>query len=43
VEIGTTAAELLLQLIAGRRLRSTRLELATDLVERLSTAPPPGG
>ena len=40
VEIGATAAELLLQLVGGGRLRSTRVELATELVERLSTAPP---
>jgi LacI family transcriptional regulator len=40
VEIGATAAELLLQLIDGRSLRSTRVELATELTERHSTAPP---
>jgi LacI family transcriptional regulator len=40
VEIGATAAELLIQLIDGRRLRSARVELSTALVDRLSTAPP---
>jgi LacI family transcriptional regulator len=39
VEIGATAAELLLQLIDGRSLRSNRIELATELVARVSTAP----
>lgn len=42
-EIGATAAELLLQLIDGRRPRSARVELSTELVPRLSTAEPPRG
>jgi LacI family transcriptional regulator, galactose operon repressor len=40
-EMGAAAAEMLLQLIAGRTLRSQRVELATELVVRLSTAAPP--
>lgn len=39
-EMGVTAAEMLLRLVAGRALRSRRVELATELVVRLSTAPP---
>lgn len=38
-EIGSTAVDVLLQLLAGRSLSTHRLELATELVVRESTAP----
>ncbi len=40
-EIGRVAAEMLGTLIAGLTLSSRRIELATELVVRASTAPPP--
>lgn len=40
-EMGAMAAEMLLRLIAGRALHSQRIELATELTIRLSTAAPP--
>ena len=40
VEMGATAARLVLDLAAGRQPESTRIELATTLVVRESTAPP---
>ena len=42
-EMGSVAADMLTRLIEGRRLTSQRVELATELVVRESTAPPPGG
>ena len=39
-EMGAAAAELVLALRRGVEPRQTRLELATELVVRLSTAPP---
>jgi LacI family transcriptional regulator len=41
-DMGAMAAEMLLRLIAGRDLASRRVELATELVVRESTAPPAG-
>ncbi len=41
-EMGATAAELALALGSGHRPAHTRVELATTLVVRESTAPPPG-
>ncbi|MFI5837198.1 LacI family DNA-binding transcriptional regulator [Micromonospora sp. NPDC051300] len=40
-EMGVTAARTLLRIIGGQRLDTHRIELATTLVERESTAPPP--
>jgi DNA-binding LacI/PurR family transcriptional regulator len=40
-EMGSTATKMLLALASGRRPASTRVNLATDLVVRESTAPPP--
>ncbi len=42
-EMGQLAARTVLRLAAGERIESLRVELATDLVVRDSTAPPPGG
>ena len=39
-EMGTAAAELVLALAAGEQPAHTRVELATTLVVRQSTAPP---
>jgi LacI family transcriptional regulator len=39
--MGAAAARTLLQLIDGERPDTHRLELATTLIERHSTAPPP--
>ncbi|WP_211116774.1 LacI family DNA-binding transcriptional regulator [Glycomyces buryatensis] len=39
-EMGATAAKLLLEQVAGRTVTQTRIELATTLVARASTAPP---
>lgn len=39
-EMGTLATRMLLRLIAGEKLESTRVELATSLVVRESSAPP---
>lgn len=39
-EMGATAAKLLLELVAGEAVTQTRVELATTLVVRASTAPP---
>ncbi|MET7425016.1 LacI family DNA-binding transcriptional regulator [Dactylosporangium sp. NPDC005555] len=39
-EMGVVAARTLLRIVNGERLESTRIELATDLVVRESTAPP---
>lgn len=39
--MGRTAAEMLLNLINGVRLRTQRMELSTELIVRESTAPPP--
>jgi LacI family transcriptional regulator len=41
-DMGAMAADMLLRLIAGRDLASRRVELATELVVRESTAPPAG-
>jgi LacI family xylobiose transport system transcriptional regulator len=41
-EMGTTAAELVLALAAGETVAHAHVELATTLVVRDSTAPPPG-
>ncbi|MCY1143756.1 LacI family DNA-binding transcriptional regulator [Actinoplanes sp. Pm04-4] len=41
-EMGVAATRTLLRLINGERLESTRIELATELVVRNSTAPPSG-
>lgn len=43
VEMGRTAAAMLLRLVDGQPLDATRVELATSLVVRRSTAAPPGG
>jgi LacI family transcriptional regulator, xylobiose transport system transcriptional regulator len=40
VEMGAAAAQLLVDLAGGRQPRHTRLELATELIVRQSTAPP---
>ncbi|RRR98717.1 LacI family DNA-binding transcriptional regulator [Glycomyces terrestris] len=40
-ELGATAAELVLALAAGEAVTRTRIELATSLTVRASTAPPP--
>ncbi|WP_433171513.1 LacI family DNA-binding transcriptional regulator [Actinoallomurus sp. CA-150999] len=40
--IGRAALQTLLQLVAGKSITSHRVELATQLVVRESTAPPPG-
>jgi LacI family transcriptional regulator, xylobiose transport system transcriptional regulator len=40
-DMGAAAAEMVLTLASGRQLSSTRLELATTLIVRQSTAPPP--
>jgi LacI family transcriptional regulator len=40
-EMGNIAAEMLTRLMEGRQLVSRRVELATELVERQSTAPAP--
>lgn len=42
VEMGRTAAEMLLKMINGSEPHSRQVELATELVVRSSTAPPPG-
>jgi LacI family transcriptional regulator len=42
-EMGQLAARTVLRLAAGERIESLRVELATDLVVRDSTGPPPGG
>jgi LacI family transcriptional regulator len=42
-DMGAMAADMLLRLIAGRDLASRRVELATELVVRESTAPPAVG
>lgn len=39
-EMGVTAAEMLVDLSRGKRPRHTRVELATELIVRQSTAPP---
>ena len=39
-EMGALATRMLLRLIAGERLESTRVELATSLMVRESSAPP---
>ncbi|GHJ47664.1 transcriptional regulator [Catellatospora sp. TT07R-123] len=39
-EMGTAATQMLLRLINGERLDTPRIELATELVVRASTAPP---
>jgi DNA-binding LacI/PurR family transcriptional regulator len=39
-EMGVTAARTLLRLVGGEQLVSSRIELATELVVRASTAPP---
>ncbi|MEU4157835.1 LacI family DNA-binding transcriptional regulator [Actinoplanes sp. NPDC026670] len=39
-QMGVAAARTLLRLVNGERLESTRIELATELVTRESTAPP---
>jgi LacI family transcriptional regulator len=39
-EMGALATRMLLRLIAGERLESTRVELATSLIVRESSAPP---
>jgi LacI family transcriptional regulator, xylobiose transport system transcriptional regulator len=39
-EMGATAARLVIELASGRQPAHTRMELATTLVERSSTAPP---
>jgi LacI family xylobiose transport system transcriptional regulator len=41
-EMGATAAKLVLSLAAGQPPTQTRVELATTLIVRESTAPPPG-
>lgn len=41
MRMGATAAELVVELAAGRDLEHDRIELATTLVVRRSTAPPP--
>lgn len=41
LQMGTTAAEVLLQLIDGHQPATHRVELATELIVRESTAPPP--
>ncbi|MDX3128583.1 substrate-binding domain-containing protein [Streptomyces europaeiscabiei] len=41
-EIGRAALRALLRLVAGEPLDSHRVELATQLIVRASTAPPPG-
>ncbi|HEX6685493.1 MAG TPA: LacI family DNA-binding transcriptional regulator [Candidatus Limnocylindrales bacterium] len=41
-EMGAVAAEIVVALAAGRQPAQTRIELATTLVERQSTAPPSG-
>jgi DNA-binding LacI/PurR family transcriptional regulator len=43
LQMGATAAELVLSLAQGRRPGNDRLELATTLVVRESTGPPPPG
>lgn len=43
VEMGATAAELVVALARGERITHTRVELATTLVVRESTAPPSRG
>ena len=40
-DMGRTAAEMLLAMIEQRELHSRRVELATELIVRSSTAPPP--
>jgi DNA-binding LacI/PurR family transcriptional regulator len=40
--MAATALRLLLRLMEGDHPESTRTELSTRLVERASTAPPPG-
>lgn len=42
-DMGAMAAEMLMRLISGRALHGRRVELATELVVRLSTAPPQPG
>jgi LacI family transcriptional regulator len=42
VEMGRTAAEMLLEMIDGREPHGRQVELATELVVRSSTGPPPG-
>ena len=42
VEMGRTAAEMLLKMIDGREPHGRQVELATELVVRSSTGPPPG-
>jgi LacI family transcriptional regulator len=41
-EMGRTAVSLLMRLLEGQRFETLRVELATRLVVRESTAPPPG-
>jgi LacI family transcriptional regulator len=43
VEIGKTAVNMLLRLIAGQQLESNHVELSTSLVVRKSCAPPRSG
>ncbi len=43
LEMATTAARMLLELASGRRPATMRIDLATELVVRSSTAPPPPG
>jgi LacI family transcriptional regulator len=43
VEMGKTAVNMLLRLIAGEQLESNHVELSTSLVVRKSCAPPRGG
>jgi LacI family xylobiose transport system transcriptional regulator len=43
VQMGAAAASLVLELARGEEPRSTRVELATALVVRQSTGPPPAG
>ena len=40
VEMGAAAAEMVVQIAGGQQPRYTRVELATELVVRQSTAPP---
>jgi LacI family xylobiose transport system transcriptional regulator len=40
MQMGAAAAELVVELAAGRELEHDRIELATTLVVRRSTAPP---
>jgi LacI family xylobiose transport system transcriptional regulator len=42
-EMGAAAAELVLALAEGETVMQTHVELATTLIPRDSTAPPPAG